>query len=113
MVFGFSELDVLSMPTRRAGVCSWSGLSWPIEPSREVSSGFASCLAGRSGPFVRLGGSYDAGAKLGLLEGGTAAVSRSQARSTIRSLDSLSSGGLEKGGTPGGERSYCWIVVIS
>jgi len=101
---GLSELRRSSVGPR-VGQSSvrGSGPSWPIEPSREVtSSGFASCFAGRSGRFgarvrsgllqvekqglVRLGGCTVPAPKSDLLEGGVAVVSRSQARSVIRFL---------------------------
>ena len=94
---------------------------WALVADRVLTgghgSGFASCLAGRSGRLdahirsgllkveqqglVRSGGGTGASAKsalLDLLEGEAAAVSQSQARSAIRSL---SSRGLETGGTRG------------
>ena len=76
--------------------------------SRQV--GFA---AGRAARVGQVGWQYGASAKSSLLEGSAAAASRSQARSAIRSSSSLSSGGLETGGTPRVSGRYpnytkCW-----
>src|SRR6266480_4059224 len=59
------------------------------------------------------GWQYGASTKSGLLECGTAAVSSRRHGQPSCLSGPLSSGGLETGGTPARERSWCWIVGIS